>query len=110
MSSSCSVLGAWASRLRCLCTVQRWTGTSGHSAAKRRLQPGRAVDDEELGASQATGDQIVEDAAPRGFALAAHVLTGKQQLLPVAAHAEDDQHRDAVAFGRAGRARPCRRG
>ena len=33
-----SFFGAWASRLRCLCTVQRWTSTCGHSDGYRRLQ------------------------------------------------------------------------
>ena len=57
-------------------------GTSGHSAA-RLFQPGRAVDNEELGRAQAAGDQVVEDAAPCGLAVSAHVAHGQEQLLPI---------------------------
>src|SRR5208337_2977611 len=37
--SSCRRSGAWARRLRCLCTVQRWTALSGHSAASAFSRP-----------------------------------------------------------------------
>ncbi len=62
--------------------------------AKRLLQPGPAIGDEELGRAQAAGNQVVEDAAPRGFAPPSHIAHGQEQLLPVAAHAENDQRRD----------------
>src|ERR1700730_15129927 len=38
-TSSCSRGGAWASRLRCLWTVQRWVGTSPHRAASACSSP-----------------------------------------------------------------------
>src|SRR3954470_20735810 len=38
-TSSCSGSGAWASRFRCLWTVHRCAGTSGHSAASARSSP-----------------------------------------------------------------------
>src|SRR6516225_6968101 len=38
-TSSCSRRGAWASRLRCLWTVQRWVGTSPQSAANACSSP-----------------------------------------------------------------------
>src|SRR6202040_117991 len=38
-TSSCSRLGAWASRLRCLWTVQRWVGPSPQSAASACSSP-----------------------------------------------------------------------
>ena len=47
------------------------------------LEPRRAVDDEELGPSQAALDEIVEDGAPGLGALAAHALDREQHLLAV---------------------------
>src|SRR5512132_1476314 len=38
-TSSCRWSGACASRFRCLWTVQRWVGTSGHSAASAFSRP-----------------------------------------------------------------------
>ena len=86
--------GACASRLRCLCTVQRWIGTSGHSAASAFSSPAAPSMIEELRRSQPARDQIIEHAAPGGFALAPHVAHRQQNLLPVATDAEDDQERD----------------
>ena len=61
---------------------------------QRLLQPGPAIDDDELGRAQAAGNQIVEHAAPGGLALPAHGPDRQQHLLPVLAHAEHHQKRD----------------
>ena len=66
----------------------------GPQCRQRPLQPGSPVGDEELRRAQAAGDQAVEDAAPRRLALSAHVLDGQEHLLPVPAHAQNDQQRD----------------
>jgi hypothetical protein len=58
------------------------------------LQPRGAVYDHEFGPFQAAGIEIVEELAPGGRALAAHVPDGKQHLLAVAAHADSSQYRD----------------
>ena len=47
-----------------------------------------------LGALETALRQVVENAAPGGLALAAHVLDGEQHLLPVAPHPEHDEQRD----------------
>src|SRR4051794_23119352 len=62
--------------------------------AQRLLQTSPAVDYNELGRSQAAGDEIVEHAAPSGLTLPAHVLDREQDLLPVLTYAEHDQKRD----------------
>ena len=62
------------------------------------VEPRRAVDDEELGRSQAALDEIVEDGAPGLGALAAHALDREQHLLAVLAHAKDDKERDSSRF------------
>jgi len=77
-----------------LWTVQRWVGTSPHSAASRLLQPRPAVDDQELWLPQPALDEIVEHGAPRLAGLATHVLDGQQHLLAVLAHPEHDQEHD----------------
>src|SRR3954453_3187869 len=69
-------------------------GHVGPQRGQGPFQPGPAVDNEELGRAEAAGEQVVEDAAPRRFAFPSHVAYGQEQLLPVAAHAEDDQQRD----------------
>src|SRR5439155_22950990 len=61
---------------------------------QRLLQPGAAVDNQELWLAQPALDEIVENDAPRLAALAAHVFDGQQDLLAVLAHTEDDQERD----------------
>ena len=60
----------------------------------RPLKPRRAVDDEELGPSEAPLDEIVEDGAPSLGALAAHALDRQQHLLAIPTHADDDEQRD----------------
>jgi hypothetical protein len=61
----------------------------------RFVEPGCAVDDEELGPPQPTADEVVvEDSAPSLGALASHALDREQHLLSVGAHADDDQQRD----------------
>jgi hypothetical protein len=62
------------------------------------VEPRRAVDDEELGPSQAALDEIVEDGAPGLGALAAHALDREQHLLAVLAYAKDDKERDGSRF------------
>ena len=61
---------------------------------ERLLEPGCAVDDEELRPAQAARDEVVENGTPGLGGLAAHVLDGQQHLLPVLAHADDDEERD----------------
>ena len=46
-----------------MCTVQRWTAMSGHSAASA-FETRRAVDDDQLRRRQSTPDEIVEQRAP----------------------------------------------
>ena len=101
-ASACSVPGAWARRVLCLWTVQRWAGASGHNAASA-LQPGSAVGDEDLRRARRTpsGLRLRPRAArlsstPRRLASAAHGLH-RQQLLPVAAHAGRHRQRDVRA-------------
>ena len=74
--------------------MQRWVGTSGHSAASAFSNPAAPSMIEELGRPQPARDQIIEHAAPGGFAFAPHVAHRQQNLLPVATDAEDDQERD----------------
>src|SRR6266516_7228653 len=64
----------------------------------RLLEPRRAVDDEELGPSEAARDEIVKDGAPGLGALAAHALDRQQDLLAVRTHADDDEQRDRGRF------------
>ena len=64
----------------------------------RLLEPRRAVDEEELGRSEAARDEIVEDGAPGLGTLAAHALDRQQDLLAVRAHADDDEQRDGGRF------------
>ncbi len=52
------------------------------------------VDDDELRPHQAAGVQVVEKPTPGCRALSAHVLDGKQDLLPIPAHVNGGQHRD----------------
>src|SRR6201996_1044078 len=61
---------------------------------QRLLQPGAAVDNQELRLAQAAFGEIVENGAPRPAGLAAPVLDGPHHLLAVLAHAEDDQEGD----------------
>ena len=69
-------------------------GHIGPQRGQGSFLPDSAAGEEKLGRAQAAGDQIVKDAAPRGFAFPSHVAHRQQQLLPVAAHAEDNQQRD----------------
>jgi hypothetical protein len=73
-------------------TALRWD--LGPERGQRLLEPGSAVDDQKFRRLQATRDEVVKDRAPRGFALAAHVLDRKQDLLPVAPDPENHQQRD----------------
>src|SRR6516164_4280365 len=97
-TSSCSRWGAWASRLRCLWTVQRWVGTSPHRAASAcsspvppQLSPG---DNQELRLAPLALDAIVEDGPPCLAGLATHIVDRPQHLLAVLTHPEHDQQRD----------------
>ncbi len=69
-------------------------GHVGPQRRKRPFQPGRTIGDQELRRAQPTSDEVIEDAAPRRLAFAAHVLDRQQHLLPVAAHAEHDEQRN----------------
>src|ERR1700733_1599848 len=60
----------------------------------RLVEPGRAIDDEELGPPQAALDEIVEDGTPGLGALATHALDRQHHLLAVLAYADDDEQRD----------------
>ncbi len=64
----------------------------------RLVEPGRAIDDEELGATQSTLDEIVEDGAPSLGALATHALDREHYLLAVLTYADDDEERDGGRF------------
>ena len=64
----------------------------------RLFEPGCAIDDEELGATQSALDEIVEDGAPSLSALATHALDREYYLLAVLAYADDDQERDGSRF------------
>ena len=70
----------------------------GPEGGQRLLEPGGAVDDQELRGAQATRDQVVEHGPPSGLALAPHVPCREQHLLPVAADAEHHQQRDGGGF------------
>lgn len=63
-------------------------------AHQRGFQSRGAIDDHEFGSFQAAGIKVIEELAPRGGALAAHVPDGKQHLLTVAAHTYGSQNRD----------------
>src|SRR5690349_12508222 len=43
---------------------------------------------------QATRDEVIQHAAPGGFTFSAHIAHGQQNLLSIAANAENDQQRD----------------
>src|SRR5665213_2074620 len=92
-SSSWSFFGAWASRLRCLCTVQRWTGTCGHSAVSAASSPAAPSTMASSGVRKPRAAKTVQKCTPGRLALSAHVLEAEQHLLPIAAHTERDQHR-----------------
>ena len=64
----------------------------------RLVEPGGAIDDEELGPPQAAPDEIVEHGAPSLGALTTHALDREHNLLAVLAHADDDQQRDRGRF------------
>ena len=64
----------------------------------RLVQPGRAIDDEELGPPQAALDEIVEHGTPGLGALATHALDREHHLLDVLAYADDDEQRDGGRF------------
>jgi hypothetical protein len=69
---------------------ERGFQTRGAVALEARLWR----DDHKFGPLQAACVQIVEELAPRGDALPAHVPDGQQHLLTVAAHADGSRHRD----------------
>ena len=60
MTSSCNAFGAWARRLRSLCTVQRCTGISLHRLASAALA---AVYDQKLRRLQATAEKVLRTCA-----------------------------------------------
>ena len=64
----------------------------------RLVEPGCAIDDEELGATQSALDEIVENGAPSLSALATHALDCEHYLLAVLAYADDNQQRDGGRF------------
>ena len=64
----------------------------------RLVEPGRAIDDEELGPPQAALYEIVEDGTPSLGALATHALDREHHLLAVLAYADDDEERDRGRF------------
>ena len=57
----------------------------------RLVEPGRAIDDEELGVTQSALDEIVEDGTPSLGALATHALDRKHYLLAVPTDADDSR-------------------
>jgi hypothetical protein len=59
---------------------------------QRRFQPRCPIDDHELGAFQPEGIAIVEELALCRATLATHIHDGKQDLLPVTAHADGRQN------------------
>jgi len=61
------------------------------------VEPRRAVDDEELGPSQAALEEIVEHGAP-SLGAPAHALDCEQHLLAVLAYAQDHKERDGSCF------------
>lgn len=63
---------------------------------ERGLEPGCPVNDDELGPFQPARIEIVEELAPRGGALPAHIPDGKQYLLAVAPHTDGGQNRDVL--------------
>src|ERR1700746_1909035 len=66
----------------------------GPQGGQCMLQPGAAVDNQELRLAQAALDEIIENGAPRLAGLTAHVLDSQQYLLAVLAYAKDDQEGD----------------
>jgi len=50
---------------------------------QRGLKPRRAIDDDKLRLFQTAGIKIAKEHAPCSFAFSAHILDGKQYLLPV---------------------------
>src|SRR5271167_5183505 len=62
------------------------------------VEPGCAVDDEELGPPQPALDEIVEDGTPGLGALTTHALDREHHLLAVLAYADDDEERDGGRF------------
>ena len=74
--------------------MQRWTGNAVPYGGDRLVEPGRAIDDEELGVTQSALDEIVEDGTPSLGALATHALDRKHYLLAVPTDADDDEERD----------------
>src|SRR5271157_2916276 len=62
------------------------------------VEPGCAVDDEELGPPQPALDEIVEHGAPGLGTLTAHALDREHHLLAVLAYADDDEERDGGRF------------
>src|SRR5512132_1412447 len=97
-TSSCRWSGACASRFRCLWTVQRWVGTSGHSAASAFSRPAAPSTIRNSGVFGPRATRSSRSARQAASLSPPNVLHGEQHLLAVAAHAEDDEERDRRRF------------
>src|ERR1700758_1089523 len=93
-SSSRSRGGAWASRLRCLWTVQRWVGTSPHRAASACSSPVPPSTIRNSGWRSSRLTRSSRDGPPSLAGLAPHILDRQQHFLAVLTHAEHAQQHD----------------
>ena len=66
----------------------------GPEGSERLLQPGGAVEDQELRGPQPARDQVVGHRPPGDLTLAPHGADGEQHLLPVPADAKHHQQRN----------------
>src|SRR5260370_20519522 len=72
-----------------------------HAAPHRgdgAVEPGRAIDDEELRWLQAAPGQIVEHTTPSLGTFAAHAFDREQNFLPVGADPQPDEQRNCTGF------------
>src|SRR6516165_7474280 len=93
-TSSCSRWGAWASRLRCLWTVQRWVGTSPQSVANACSSPVPPSTIRNSGLRSPRLTRSSRTARQASLVSPPHVVDGQQHLLTIFAYAEHDQEHD----------------
>src|SRR6202040_2848885 len=93
-TSSCSRLGAWGSKLRCLWTVQRWVGTSPQIAASACSSPVPPSTTRNSGLRSPRRTRSSRTARHASLVSPPMFLDGQQHLLAVLTHAEYDQEHD----------------
>src|SRR6202040_152473 len=94
--SSCRRSGACARRLRCLWTVQRWTGTPSQTTAMALSSPGAPSTMRNSGRRKPR--LMRSSRTMRQASVLSPPIDREQHLLAVLAYAKDDKERDESRF------------